>query len=99
MFEKPIEVSDVDIAFGGNMKNLLPEMADIPEEFFSSNNEFVEFQNNWFFKGLDKVPKAKDGIDIKKAIRHLSAIQGSFEPQHEQKQAGVAYLASRWLEL
>jgi len=52
------------------------------------------------FSGLKKseVPPVKEGIDVNMALRHLHAIQGSFEPKHEYKEAAVAYLASLWFE-
>jgi anti-sigma factor ChrR (cupin superfamily) len=64
-------------------------------------NKHVEFQQKWFFSGLknEDMPTAKDGIDFNDAMRHLGAIQGSFEPKHEHKQAAVAFLASKWLDL
>jgi len=65
------------------------------------NNPYVKFQTTWFFKGLtsEDMPTAREGIDLNEAMLHLSAIQRSFEPQHEHKQAAVAYLASLWLIL
>lgn len=33
---------------------------------------------------------------IDRAFRHLGAIQGSFQPKHGHKRAGVAWLASLW---
>lgn len=97
-FASPQEVSAVEMAFGGNMKELLPPYSEIPEEFKSSRNRWVQWQNQWFYSGLKEAPAAKAGIDAKAAIRHLGAIQGSFEPKHEHKEAGVAYLASRWFK-
>jgi hypothetical protein len=40
----------------------------------------------------------KEGVDGNLAFRHLSAIQRSFTPKHEHKEAAVAYLASLWFE-
>ena len=42
--------------------------------------------------------KAKDGVDNKKAMAAISAILRSFDPKHEHKEAGVAYLFSEWFE-
>ena len=103
--DKPTPVSDLDIAFGAHViGRLLPKMEDIPREFKigeSSAIPFLDFQRKWFFDGLkrDNMPKAKEGINLEDAIRHLQAVQGSFEPEHEHKEAGVAYLASLWLDL
>lgn len=96
----PSPVSDTQIVFGGNIDNLLPAYDDIPEEFKNYHNPWVEWQTQWFFWGLseEEIPKEKEGIDKDMAIRHLKTIQGSFAPQHEHKQAGVAYLASLWFK-
>lgn len=42
------------------------------------------------------IPMVQEQID--KAFKHLGAIQGSFEPKHEHKEAGVAWLASLWFD-
>jgi hypothetical protein len=96
-FKRPIEVSEVDLAFGGNISDLMPEHNEIPkgyegEEFWKS------WQSEWFFEGLKHWPKPKEGIDRNVALAHLKAIQVSFEPKHEHKEAGVAWLASLWFE-
>lgn len=97
MFEQPHEVDDVMLAFPSGLRNLMPAYDDIPDDFKKQSNPWVQFQQRWFFDGLKEIPKARDGIDLKKALRHLKAIQGSFEPKHEHKEAAVAYLASKWL--
>lgn len=92
----PIDVSKVDVVFGGSVNKILPPYSAIPEEFKRDSNKWCEWQRKWFFSGLDRYPVAKEGIDLKTAMRNLSCVQGSFEPKHEHKQAGVAYLASLW---
>lgn len=95
-FSKPHKVDGLSIAFGGGM-DLLPAYKEIPDEFKRDSNPWCRWQSEWFFKGLEKMPTAKEGIDQGEAMRHLSAIQKSFEPGHEHKMAAVAYLASLWL--
>jgi hypothetical protein len=94
----PLAVSKLDIAFGGRMKELLPSYNEIPDEFKDNYHPWCHWQSKWFFSGLAKqdIPETKAGIDKDAAMRHLAAIQGSFEPKHEHKEAGVAYLASLW---
>lgn len=100
MTVQPRDVTDLDIAFGGSVRDLMPAYDDIPDEFKHSNNPYVRLQMEWFFKGLSKNKlKAKPGVDANKAFRHLSAIQGSFDPRHEHKEAAVAYLMSQWFDL
>jgi hypothetical protein len=98
-FKKPVDVTKLDVAFGGEMAYLLPPYAQIPNEFKEHNgNQWTKWQSDWFFNGLKQLPVAKPGIDALAAMRHLGAIQGSWAPKHEHKSAGVAYLASLWFE-
>lgn len=99
MFEQPTQVDDVDLAFHASVSHLMPKYEDIPQEFKRGPNKYIVFQREWFYTGLKVMPKAKEGIDIDMAMRHLATIQGSFEPKHEHKEAAVAFLASLWLEL
>jgi hypothetical protein len=96
MIEIP-EVTDLDIAFG-NVEHL-PKWDAIPEEFKRGNTKWNRLFNQCFFcgaKGLQLVPK--EGVDAKKALRVIRACMGSFEPKHEHKEAGVAYLFSLWFD-
>ena len=98
--EIPMEIDDATVAFPASVSHLMPKWEEIPEEFKDGNNKFSQIQSKWFFKGLDKnilIPK-KD-IDKEKAMRHLVAIQGSYEPKHEHKMAAVAYLMSKWFTI
>ncbi len=94
----PTDVDDIMLAFpAGVVSNLMPPMDEIPSEFRNhSMSGWNRWQAEWFFNGLKELPVAKDGVDQHLAIRHLKAIQGSFEPKHEHKEAAVAYLASLW---
>ena len=52
--------------------------------------------SEWFFYGLkDAQFVPNEGIDKGEALRHLGYIMGSWEPQHEHKEAGCAYLLGR----
>lgn len=102
---KPIEVCDIDIVCGAKALGLLPPYEEIPEDFKrvrgrEDAEKWVDIVDDWFFNGAKSVrfiTKSKD-IDQRIAIRHLSAIMHSFEPQHEHKTAGVAYLMSLWFD-
>jgi hypothetical protein len=99
---QPKEVSEAQWVFPANVvKDYMPAMDDIPEEFSNWNrpNKWSDLQSKWFYEGLKGytwVPK--EGIDLDMALRHLSAIQRSFEPKHEHKAAAVAYLMSLWFD-
>lgn len=106
-WDKPQIVSDMDYAFGSkeNMRTLLPSMAEIPEEFKAPRGhgevaqKWIQVVDDWFFKGV-KIESVvmKNGIDRRVATRHLGCILHSYEPRHEHKVAGVAYLMSLWFE-
>ena len=97
-YDQPHVVSDVLIAFPGELGDLLPDEKIIPEEYRGrmTGDPWVDWQAEWFFKGLKQAPIPTDGVDRDLAMRHLSCIQRSFEPSHEHKAAAVAWLASRW---
>lgn len=98
----PQPVTDIELAFPANVSHLMPSYEDVPQHYRRDRGEakpWIAFQRRWFFHGLGGVTiTAKPGIDKTAALRHLAAIQGSFEPSHEDKEAAVAYLASLWLE-
>ena len=97
---KPKKVTDIDMALGGNMKILLPPMASIPEDFIKGRTEWNTIFSQWFFSGLGPNTKfnVKDGIDGSVALNHLLSVMRSFDPKHEHKEAGCAYLMSIWFD-
>lgn len=93
------ELSAAEVAFPATVVHLMPKYEDIPKEFKSSSNRWNKLFNKWFFSGLRGatfIPK--EGVDKMKALRHISAVMGSFEPSHEHKEAGVAFLLNEWFE-
>ena len=94
----PIPVSDVDMAFGGKAMEILPPMDAIPAEFQRGNSEWNRFISDWFFRGLKTYPEPREGVDFELALKNLKCVIGSFEPKHEHKEAGAAYLASLWFK-
>lgn len=100
---RPQPLDNLRIAFPGTVADLMPAYADIPEDFRLNRGDaraWIKFQQDWFFHGLPSGTKflPRDGIDLAEALRHLKAIQRSWEPKHEHKEAAVAYLASLWFE-
>lgn len=91
------EVKDVDIAFG-NIDHL-PKWEDIPEEFQKGRSTWNRLFSGMFYglKG-DAEVTPKEGVDATKAGRAIRAIMVSFQPKHEHKEAGCAYLMSQWFE-
>lgn len=99
--KEPMEVSDVFLVFPASVRHMMPEYKEIPEEFRNWNrpNKWGKLVATWFFRGLKNVQyKPKQGIDQKKALRHIKAIMGSNAPKHEHKEAAVAYLLSQWFD-
>lgn len=94
---KPKQVNKAEEVFG-RVDGLLPKYSEIPDEFKRGGSPWCRWQQELFFNGLKEFPTPKEGIDRDAAIRHLAAINRSFEPKHEHKEAGVAYLASLWFE-
>ena len=94
---KPIKVTDLDIAFGTNIEKLLPTMEEIPKEFKDGNSKWNKVASDWFFNGLNNCKwNPKDGVVTNDALRHIKAVMGSFQPSHEHKEAGCAYLLSEF---
>lgn len=96
----PVQVSGLDIAFGGNVRNLMPPMEEIPAEFTKFNGtKWNRVFGDFFYYGAKDIKWiAKEGIDSTAASRHVRAIIGSFEPKHENKEAACAYLMSLWFD-
>lgn len=100
---KPQKVDDVLCAFPAHVSHLMPSRSECEEGLRAlpdSGRGWLRFQRDWFFHGLDKATEfePKPGVDFADAVRHLHCIQGSFEPEHEHKEAAVSYLASLWFE-
>lgn len=93
------EVDGIDVAFGGGAMKILPPYKDIPKEFKDWNNKWVEVVSTWFFSGIKNAKwKPKPGVETGKALRVIKCCIGSFEPSHEHKEAGCAYLLSQWFD-
>lgn len=102
-WDTPKEVDDVTLAFPADVEHLMPERRFCEDELKKlpgAGRDWVEFQRKWFFEGLPATTtfNMREGINGTMAFRHLDAIQGSFQPKHEHKEAAVAYLASLWIE-
>lgn len=91
------EFSDIDVAFPASVTKYMPPYADIPKEYKHGDTKWNKLFNSWFFVGLKSLDlTAKEGIDKNKALRHIRCVMGSWEPQHEHKEAAVAYLLDQW---
>lgn len=90
-----------DISKHPRMSEVLPPYDAIPEEFknFNSREKWNKFVNDVFFCGIKDIRVIpKEGIDVNKALQHVMYCLRSFEPAHEHKTAGCAYLMSCFFE-
>lgn len=93
--------TDLEIAFGTT--RLLPKIEDIPDEFKASNT-YTKLVESLFFTGKPTdgnvafIPPFDDASAIHLA-RTVNAHLRSFEPKHEHKIAGVAYMISKVTQL
>jgi len=91
-------LTKVDLVFPASVRHLMPRREDIPTDY-PRRGEWKKFQATWFYQGLDPARvKAKPGVDLTKALAHLTCIQRSFEPKHEDKVDAVSWLAPQWLD-
>jgi hypothetical protein len=100
----PVDVDMVMQAFPADViGSLLPPEKELPEEFQNFGRApFVDFVDKWFFgtvgQGRFLAIKPKPGVDHVKALTHLQTCLKSYQPSHEHKIGGVAYLMSLWFE-
>ena len=93
------EVDALDTIFSTKALEIMPPMKDIPEEFKRDNNKWVKVVRDWFFCGMKNCKwTPKSGVDTGKALSAVSACIGDFEPSHEHKTAGCAYLLNEWFK-
>lgn len=95
VYAQPKRVADVLLAFPATLGDLLPPLDEIPADY-PHRQDWLRFQHHWFTGTLppDSEMFPAKGIDAETAGRHLTAIQRSFEPNHQHKTAAVAWLAT-----
>lgn len=99
MIPVPTNLTALDRAFG-NIKHL-PPMKDIPEEYHNWHHPAHIAATKLFFGGgklADLGYTPREGVNVGQASVALGAILASFEPKHEHKTAGVAYLIDQWFQ-
>lgn len=102
------ELTTVDIALSSIRH--LPAYNAVPDDFKRwKGNVFADAISHWFFTGAAgdgerfvvgySVFTPKDGVDGHKALVAIKAALSSFEPKHEHKTAGCAYMLSEWFDV
>lgn len=93
--EQVSAITDVDQAFGST--KLLPPFDQIPAEFRQSQNIYHRIASSMFY-GTD-MPDGEvtihEGFGQDNMVKCIRAHLCSFEPKHEHKMAGVAFMISR----
>jgi len=89
------EITDLDLAFPSiKTDDFLLELAK-EKGFYNGNTPYNRLFSELFFKGGKLNFKASASEEfIKKAVPYLKAFMGSFEPQHEEKEAICALILS-----
>lgn len=100
------EVTGLDVAFG-NIKHL-PKFESLPEVFRRDSHPACRAIGDWFSSGAKSFPNgikigkrtftAKPGVDSSKALAAIRSVLGSFEPKHEHKIAGCAFMLNEWFD-
>ncbi len=96
------EVSDLDCAFQGRWRELLPPEGDLTPDEWSLRNPFCEALSSLFFRGgrlADHGITPKPGTDMAKVTRYVLATLGDFGPKHEYKIGGIAHALAKWCDI
>lgn len=64
------DVSDLDMAFGGEAMKLLPPMAEIPDDFKHMTNKWVRIVSNGSLSGCPKEPRSYPSQGLIKKRRY-----------------------------
>lgn len=94
----PIPIDDVRLAFPGEVEFLMPDPETIEREYWQGHRLYPLIRE-FIFTGVTPANLTFDpraDIDYITAARHLRAVQGSFQPKHEHKQATLTLLFDLW---
>lgn len=99
-FSQPHEIDGATAAFPGRVDHLIPPYAEIREKYGYARTWGNRLFNDWFFSGIKSVDGLvpREGIDKAKALRHIATVMRSFDPKHEHKEAGCAFLFDKWFD-
>jgi hypothetical protein len=96
----PVELNDAQKAFPADALDYMPDYETC--RMASRDRSWpLQLQRDWMFGGLADIQlisadKSWKQPDIDRAFQHLGAIQNSYAPKHEHKEAAVAFLFERW---
>jgi hypothetical protein len=101
------ELDRASVAFGDTKH--MPKYDTLPADFKRHNgNDYCRAISGWFFSGARRIEDgieiekmkfvAKPGVDADKALTAIRACMASWEPKHEHKEAGCAFMLSEWFD-
>lgn len=99
----PVELNKVQEAFPADALDYMPEW-DVVADARDRLTWQLDFQRDWMFRGVESdimfIPRDSSWgqAEVDRAFRHLGAIQNSYAPKHEHKEAAVAFLIDTWFE-
>lgn len=97
MFPIKKGITKADLAFATGVQGMMPAYSAIGA--YPRKRELEDLVQVWFFKGLKGLKsKPREGVNETEALAHLSYIMRSWEPKHEHKISGVAFLINEWFE-
>jgi hypothetical protein len=102
-FSQPAEIDAATAAFPASVRNLMPDYKTLCDEWDKCGGDHqwsYRLFADWFYWGINSTDGLipREGIDKAKALRHIRAVMGSFEPKHEHKEMGVSWLFNKWFE-
>lgn len=104
-WKEPYEFTVVERAFPAHVLDHIPPMEMIPDHFKSEHggkHTAIEVANLWWMGQLitDDDPRpdfhARPTLLAEIAFWHIQCVLNSFQPKHEHKMAGVAFLIDRF---
>jgi len=100
-FAQPANIDGLDVAFPTSVDHLMPAYRDLDEKYRRHYGTWGNrLFSDWFYCGLKStdglVPR--EGVDKQKALRHITTVMRSWDPKHEHKEAGCAFLFDKWFD-
>jgi len=100
-FEYPSEISPVEAAFPTRVDHLVPSYEELRgTPYRNGDNWGNRLFSDWFYFGLKSADGLipRQGVDKQKALVHIKTVMRSWDPKHEHKEAGCAFLFDKWFD-
>lgn len=96
MYNIKKNLTKMDLTFPTKVMEMMPAYKDIPKDY-PERRKYMSIISDWFFNGAKgKVFIPRPGVKEMEALAHISCIMRSFEPKHEHKIEGCAWLLNEW---